>query len=541
MGFKPQQLSPRQQVLLAALIFAVTGIVLQWWRLMTLNASYDQGIFLQILWNGLSHHPFESTLSSQLSTNVIHSGEFPALGYHRLSQHFTPILVAWIPFVALFGVWALPIIQVGMTTLAGLILYKLAVLDLKPELAAKITFAFYGANAVVAPTMANFTDLCQLPPLVFLLLYGLRKHNQWLILIATILIPLVREDTGVVLAGVGIWLGVREPRRWLLASSIVLIGLGWVAIVTNILMPIFGDDNARRFMVSNFGQFVPGSTRATSVEILRQVLLQPFTLLRELITPPGATIRYLIGQGLPLLFVPLISADAWLLMGLPMLGLLLAKGSNDPLSINIRYTFLVVPGLFAGSIYWWRSRQQIFASRPFKKIWTGCILLSLIFCILGNQNRSFSFLMPDSFHPWVYVNPIDQWQHGKEARIALKNIPAEASVSANTNLVPWLADRPVLVRFPHSINYLDRAGLERSVDWIAMDLNDLASRASAFRRDRKMLRKSIDWLQEDIGSYNVQLIQDGVVILQRNGPVDVDVEHELVRLLQDLSAIKGST
>jgi uncharacterized membrane protein len=129
-----QRISPKKQAVLAAVIFAVVAITLQWWRLMSLNASYDQGIFFQILWNGLSGHPFESTLSSQLSTNVIHSGEFPALGYQRLSQHFTPILATWIPVIGLLGIWGLPIIQVGMITAAGIILYKLAALDLNPSL-----------------------------------------------------------------------------------------------------------------------------------------------------------------------------------------------------------------------------------------------------------------------------------------------------------------------------------------------------------------------------------------------------------------------
>ena len=74
----------------------------------SLNASYDQGIFLQALWNGLDGHPFASTLSSQLSTNVIHNGELPSVDYQRLSQHFTPLLATWIPFVGLLGIWALP-------------------------------------------------------------------------------------------------------------------------------------------------------------------------------------------------------------------------------------------------------------------------------------------------------------------------------------------------------------------------------------------------------------------------------------------------
>ena len=83
---------PTRQALVAALIFAVIALLLQAWRSHVLLASYDQGIFQQVLWNSLRGHPFESTLSSQLSTNVIHSGEPAGLGlcafrpaFHALS------------------------------------------------------------------------------------------------------------------------------------------------------------------------------------------------------------------------------------------------------------------------------------------------------------------------------------------------------------------------------------------------------------------------------------------------------------------------
>jgi hypothetical protein len=36
-------------VALAALLFAVTGLSIQLWRLLSLTASYDQGIFTQVL------------------------------------------------------------------------------------------------------------------------------------------------------------------------------------------------------------------------------------------------------------------------------------------------------------------------------------------------------------------------------------------------------------------------------------------------------------------------------------------------------------
>ena len=531
-----QRLQPESRIKWVALLFAGLGILLLWWRLISLSASYDQGIFLQVLWNGIGGHPFESTLSSQLSTNVIHSGEVPSVAYQRLSQHFTPILVTWIPLVRLLGIWALPVVQISLITGAGLLLFQLAKLDLSPNLAERITVAFYCANAIVAPTLSNFTDLCQLPLLVFALLYGLKTNRTALWIISALLIPLIREDTGVVLASIGLWLSIRDQQRRTIGLLFVITGLAWVGIVTNVLMPIFGDDNSKRFMVSNFGQFAPNAESASSFDIAKQVFGQPLTLLRELVSPPGDTLMYFLGMGLPLLFVPLISADALLMASLPLLGLLLARGSNDPLSINIRYTFLVVPGLFAGTSLWWRSRQNLFNSRKLRKIWAGCIALSLIFAVAGNQNRSFSFLIPDSIHPWVYQSPLQQWEHGVKARQTLQSIPTNASVSANTNLIPWLAQRQVLVRFPHGTEYQDINKQIHSVDWVAIDLKTLAHFSEAFSRDRERLKKSLKWLDANSSIYRVQSIEDGVVVLNRNGKTDQKLQQDLNRLIQNFKA-----
>ncbi len=527
------RLKPESRIKWVALLFAGLGILLLWWRLVSLSASYDQGIFLQVLWNGIGGNPFESTLSSQLSTNVIHSGEVPSVGYQRLSQHFTPILVTWIPFVRLLGIWALPVVQISLITGAGLLLFQLAKLDLSPNLAERITVAFYCANAIVAPTLSNFTDLCQLPLLVFALLYGLRTNRTALWIISALLIPLIREDTGVVLASIGLWLSIRDQRRRTIGILFVITGLAWVGIVTNVLMPIFGDDNSKRFMVSNFGQFAPNAESASSFDIAKKVFGQPLTLLRELVSPPGDTLMYFLGMGLPLLFVPLISADALLMASLPLLGLFLARGSNDPLSINIRYTFLVVPGLFAGASLWWRSRQNLFNSRKLRNVWSGCIALSLIFAVAGNQNRSFSFFIPDSIHPWVYQSPLEQWEHGVKARNALQLIPENASVSANTNLIPWLAQRQILVRFPHGTEYQDINKQTHSVDWVAIDLKTLAHFSEAFPRDRKRLKRSLKWLDANSSIYRVQSIEDGVVVLNRNGKTDQKLQQDLNRLIQN--------
>jgi uncharacterized membrane protein len=523
-----------REALIAALLFWVIGLGLQAWRSHVLLASYDQGIFQQVLWNSLRGHPFESTLSSQLSTNVIHGGEAPALGYARLGQHFTPTLLLWAPLLALIGAAALPLVQVTLITAAGLLLHRLASSGLPIRTANWITYGFFCGNALVGPTLGNFTDLCQLPFAVFALMLGLLERRSWLILTAALLIPLIREDTGILLVAVGLWMLLRERVRWPLAIALIAWGGGWMLVVTSQIMPLFSDDNSKRFMVENFGQYLTADKAdgASSLSMVRQALGQPLTLLKELIDPPGQTILYLLGHALPFLFVPLISLDAWVLAGPSLLGLFLAQGSNDPLSITIRYTLLVVPGFSLGTVFWWQRRSVAPPGPRTRLAWGAALALSLMLTISSNPHRSLSFLIPDSVQPWVYSTPLAQWRHGQAAREVLSMIPADASVSANTNLVPLLARREVAVRYPYNTSYIDRHQVERSVDWIAIDLDWLERYAVAFRGDWKALQRIREDLPQQLDTFKVQALKDGVVVLQRDGAIQSNLHKAVSDRLQ---------
>ena len=519
------------RILRVAVLFAAVLLALQAWRSWVLLASYDQGIFQQVLWNSLQGHPFESTLSSQLSTNVIHAGELPSVDYERLGQHFTPTLLLWAPLLGLIGGAALPLVQVGLITAAGLTLHRLA-LGLLPERTANwLTYGFFAGNALIGPTLGNYTDLCQLPLAVFVLMLGLVERRRWWITGAALWIPLIREDTGVLLVAIGLWLLLRQRQRWPLAMALIAWGGGWVLICTSLLMPLFSDDNAKRFMVENFGQYLGDENSSSSLGMVGHALRQPLLLLQQLVDPPGQTLLYLLGHGLPFLFVPLISLDTWLLAGPSLLGLFLAQGANDPLSITIRYTLLVVPGFALGALFWWQRRPKPNPGARTRLAWGAALSLSLLLTVSSNPHRSLSFLIPDSIDPWVYSAPLRQWNHGVTARQALSVIPSDGSVAANTPLVPLLARRAVLVRFPFATGYLDRSGSPQQVDWIAVDLEQLEQYGVAFRGDWKQLRNARRWLAAHRDSNRVQAINSGVVVLQRNGVQHPDLEAALDRQL----------
>jgi uncharacterized membrane protein len=527
-----------RRVVFVAAGFSLALLALQGWRAWVLLASYDQGIFQQVLWNSLDGHWFESTLSSQLSTNVIHDGAAPSVGYARLGQHFTPTLLIWAPLVGLIGGAALPLVQVGLITAAGLVLHRLAN-QLVPERTAQwITYGYFAGNALIGPTLGNFTDLCQLPLAVFSLLLGLQEKRRWLVVLAALLMPLIREDTGVLLVAIGAWLAVRERHRWPLALAFIAWGGGWVMACTNLLMPMFSDDNAKRFMVENFGQYLgeDHATGSSSFGTLRQVLSQPALLLQQLVDPPGQTLLYLLGQGLPFLFIPLISLDTALLAGPSLLGLFLAQGANDPLSITIRYTLLVVPGFALGALFWWARRPNPNLGSKVRLAWGCALTLSLLLTISSNPHRSLSALIPDSIDPWVHSDWSNQWAHGKAAREALQVIPATASVAANTPLIPLLARRSVVVRFPFSTDYQDREGTIKAVDWIAVDLDFLNRYGVAFRGDWKQLRNSKRWIDNNRDTYSVQALKDGVVVMERTTKREASHNQKLESALNELLA-----
>ncbi|MGL6343196.1 MAG: DUF2079 domain-containing protein, partial [Waterburya sp.] len=194
--------SEKKVVIIAAIAFFICTLSLTLHRHFSFYSSYDQGIFNQVFWNGTQGNFFQSTLSSQLSTNVVHSGEVPYVAYHRLGQHFTPALLLWLPIYYLFPYPAtLTVLQAIFVTAAGLVLYALARIYLEPAIATLITLSYYGANAILGPTLANFHDISQIPLFVFSLLLAMEKRWWWLFGILVICTLAIREDSGITLFG----------------------------------------------------------------------------------------------------------------------------------------------------------------------------------------------------------------------------------------------------------------------------------------------------------------------------------------------------
>ena len=69
--------------------------------------------------------------------------------------------------------------------------------------------------------------------------------------------------------------------------------LRWILLITNWAMPLFGSELSRRFMQERFRQYLDGQDGGT-LDVLFAMASQPLLLLRELISPPVSTFRFLL-------------------------------------------------------------------------------------------------------------------------------------------------------------------------------------------------------------------------------------------------------
>ncbi len=573
-----------------AIAFFAISLILTLNRYYSFFASYDQGIFHQVFWNNAHGRWFQSSLSSTLSTDVVHAGEVPDVTYRRLGQHFTPALLLWLPIYLLFPSPAtLTIIQVSVVTAAGIVLYFLARQYLQPPVSAFITASFYSANAVIGPTWSNFHDLSQVPLYCFTLLLAMEKRWWWLFGLMAILLLAVREDTGITLFGIGVYmvLSNRFPR---IGLGVCTLSFLYVVVVTNVVMLQFSEDMLRRFPIERFGQFAPEQEEEVStLELLWNMISKPWQLMEALFREPLTKLGYLFGQLLPFAFIPLLSGAAWAIAGFPLLKIFLQRG-DSALVISLRYAIGVVPGLAYGTIRWWREREELLfypvssvvkyvavefqekaghwrrhrnkqafdlahhklpdstslpakpkSQRGFtlKRFWIACMLVSVLLSVTASPSRTLYFLIPDSFDPWVYVSLPRQWQHAGHIRSLISEIPEDASVAATTYIVPPLSGRREIIRFP-ALKLRNDARDVIWVDYAIADLWRLQTYMPAFDNDGIRLCGMIPRIDSLLasGKYGLTNISDGVVLLQKDKASDSEAVQKWQQyrsvLVQDL-------
>jgi uncharacterized membrane protein len=518
MKFKPLDYWHNQTGLRQALILATTffTIILAFSIINyeSFLVTYDQGLFNQVFWNSIHGKLFQSSLSSAASSASLIDRQLSYPSYVHLGQHFVIDFLLWMPLYALFpSPVTLIVLQVTLIAAAGIVLYFLARHYLSVPMSVMIVASYYGANGVIGPTLGNFYEHCQIPLFVFSLLLALEKQRWVLFWIFAALTLGTREDAGISLFGIGVYLifSRRYPRT---GMALCAVSFSYVALITNTVMPMFSTDSSRLYLATFFRKFVKTETPST-LELLWAMITQPLIVIQVLFTNLNRRILYLLGHWLPLAFIPVISPSAWIMTVFPLLVILLQVVNQSATSINTRYTLAVIPSLFYATILWWSEHQEKFKPR-LHRFWIACIGLSLILTYTSNPYRALYFISPYSFQPWVYQSLSTQLEHAADLKTVSKSIPKDASVSTSGYIVPHLSGRRNIIRL-EVMQLRDEDGKVVDVDYGLLDLWQLQQHNLKVPLDRGRVRAGVRFADEALrqGTYGVAQVLDGVVLIQK--------------------------
>lgn len=482
-----------------------------------LTNAEDMGIMDQVIWNTAHGHILRETVCNSLhDTNC---GGFN--GLFRFAIHFEPILF---PISLLYWLWSTPkLLLILQTVVVGIGAYPafwLARLRLRNELAAvaiAVLYLFYPAQqqAIVYDFHAvTFTASL----LLFTLYFMYTRRTAWLFVFA-ILAMACKEEIPLVIMMFGLW-SMLFQRRW--KSGAVLAGMGilWFVVATVVIMPHFSP-TGHALLESHYANKGIGAT-------LLDIVKHPGNALKQYVleSQHRAYLRILLA---PAAFLPLFAP--WVLvLALPSLAIILLSSDPQYYTGLFHYNAEIVPVLIFATIealvliLWivqWlircvqNSRFMVTRSHngnssiarvgekfPLRLVNWGLLAVLLCFVLFKAVQADYFFFgnLPFSQNfRWPAIS-----QHELLAQRFVDMVPAGASVSAQTKLVPHLSQREHIFMFPYQ---------DQTANYVLLDTTG----------DIYPYSNTVDYIREAksvllSGNYGVVAADSGFILLKKGLP-----------------------
>lgn len=376
---------------------------------------------------------------------------------HAWGDHFSPILYLFVPlFVVAPGAAGLLIAQSAGLALGAFAVFALARRRLGDERLAAGFAGLYLLNPTLhGINLRDFHPIALGSPLMLAAMAWFETGRPLWGLAAALLALSTREDAALGVIGLGLWLALR--RRWRWGTGLLGLGIGWLALATGWLMPLFREaayPHLHRW--SHLG----GSLTA----IILFLLAHPLKTLS--FTVSERKLVYLLALLAPLGFLSLLG-PLDLIPGLPTLVMNLL--SRDPVLFHHRtpYAAFILPAVVLAGISGYRrleewTRDQAGARRS--RITPRTVLGLAVLLSLALTSRTLNELA------------VPKWRldaRHRAAHAVMTKIPAEGGVSTWERFVPHVALRRHVFIFP--------AGLEQS-DYVLLNLDTLGGRGRPLAR-----------------------------------------------------------
>ena len=431
----------------------------------------------------LRHYTFQTqtwdlAAFEQSFYNTVH-GKFMYNTFEKTNHfaiHFSPFLLLLVP---IYFLWQSPynllIIQSLALAIGALPLYLLAkrLIDKKWALLIAVLYLIYPSLHWV-----NLFDFHAVPfaiPLILSTFYFLEKENYKIASIFLILTAATAENMIVAVFFIGLYLLLFKYRKFGLA--VALISLIYFILVAKAIMPAFDGGIVRLDRYAQFGSTAP--------EIITNVVLKPSLTWQTILT--GPKMLYLLKIFLSVAFLPFL---AWQTLILLLPGLLqnLLTTLEFQFSNFYQYDSILIPFILIATVY--GLQNSLKKNLPAKMI----TLIILVSALAG-------FVWSSPLSPFNFPLPRFTQERAKAFKKIVELIPAEASVAAQTNLVPHLTHR----------EYIYMNGDEQFlVDYVIIDGNDILGFP-----DQQALDQYIDTYRRS-HQYEMVIIDERYYILKRN-------------------------
>jgi uncharacterized membrane protein len=422
---------------LALLSFGAMGAAAVFRHATFRSNALDLGYLDQVVWNTAHGAPF---------ANTIKGDNWPSY----LAGHFAPAIALLAPLVWVWDdVRVLLLAQAGALALAGLPVYALF-RRYGNWVALAVLAAFYVNPWLHRGNLHDFHTMLLAAPLISLAVFGVIRHRYALAAVALLAALPVKEDMGLVMALFGLYLLLFQRKdAWQWGVLLLVAGLLWVSLAVLVVIPWFAASDGYRIM--GFRYAFLGETPAEAVwTLMRDPLVAVRQVLRQ--NKLLALVRFLASMA----FAPLLGGG-FLVVALPLIWYL-QLSDHRTLALLEQWHVATFLSVFFGAI-------AIGFRRMPKRGWavTAAVLLvagSAAFVLDGSV---FRLLREPGMAP----------ERRALARGLMAQIPAEASVSAQDELLPHLSHRREIYLFP-TVEKADYVVMDRFGSTYPLESEDYA-------------------------------------------------------------------
>lgn len=480
-----------------------------------LTHAEDFGIMDQALWNAAHGRLLHQTICNTISdTNCA-----GPMGVARFAIHFEPILFLILPLYAFLPTpKLLVVIQVLVTASGALPAFWLARLRLRNEWVGVVIATLYLLYpALQLATVDVFHAVTFTSALLLFVLYFTYTRRTICLFLFAILAMACKEEIPAVIALCGLWSLVFQY-RWRSGLALIALACLWVALAS-----------ATMHGVSPTGQSLLSARYAAlghdPLDVVHTLVAHPYSILREHVLEPGHLmyVRTLLSPtGYIVLLAPWV-----LFLALPSVALNLLSSNKQMYSGLFQYNAEIVPivifamiealvlilsvsrsvlkrleySLSVSSSEMTRSFLFILTSRWYRflrVVMLVAVLSAALFTMYRTDVARGMMPFSNGFN-WPQSSP-----HTELAASLLHLIPATASVSAQSELVPHLSQREKIFLFPYQ---------DTRVDYIFLDVtSEIYPFLSSMDYIREAKRVLLD------GKYGVLAARDGYLLLKRGLP-----------------------